>query len=402
MGVVVTGWGAVTPLGGNAADSWQAVAAGRDAAAPVPPALFDVSGCRATQAASALLPDLPDIPPRALRRLSRASRLALPAAREALEMAGLLDRSHCRSVLPELALSASTTGGGMAFGEEFLRRRLKKQRGGADVLRYLPQQQVADLQQFLGLGGPAYIIANACASGANALGHGADLILSGEAGCVLAGGFEALTELIFDGFDSLQATTTEKCRPFDINRTGLLLGEGAAFFVLESEEHAAARGAAPLCRLAGYGHTTDFFHLTQPNPEGKALAEAMARACARAGISPSQIGYVNAHGTATPLNDGAEAAAYRAFFGRDMEKTRVSSTKAAVGHTLGAAGAIEALFAIQALRTGVLPPQLNVETPLPEIAAVLARPGETRSLSHVLSVNLGFGGSNAALLFSRA
>lgn len=398
MGVVVTGWGAVTPLGGNAAASWEAVVSGRDAEAPLE--LFDVSGYRATRAASAALPDLPDVPARALRRFPRASRLAIPAAREALAMAGLLREG--RSTLPELPFSASTTGGGMAFGEAFLRRRLTKQRGSADVLRYLPQHQIADLRHTLGISGPSYTLANACASGANALGHGADLILAGEAGCVLAGGFEALTELIFAGFDSLQATTTDKCRPFDVNRTGLLLGEGAAFFVLESDAHAAARGAAPLCRLSGYGHATDFFHLTQPNPEGKALAEAMFRAAAQAKVAPAEIGYVNAHGTATPLNDGAEAAAYRAFFGADLEKTRVSSTKAAIGHTLGAAGAIEALFAIQALRTGQLPPQLNLQTPLPEMAAVLAGPGETRPLSHVLSVNLGFGGSNAALLFSKA
>jgi 3-oxoacyl-[acyl-carrier-protein] synthase II len=271
-----------------------------------------------------------------------------------------------------------------------------------NVLRYLPQHQAADLQQFLGLEGPSYVLANACASGANALGHGADLIRAGEAGCVLAGGFEALTELIFDGFDSLQATTTDKCRPFDVNRSGLLLGEGAAFFVLESEEHAAARGATPLCRLSGYGHTTDFFHLTQPQPEGKALTEAMTRAATQAGVTPDQIGYVNAHGTATPLNDGAEAAAYRAFFGGAFPGVRVSSTKAAIGHSLGAAGSVEALFAIQALRTGQLPPQLNVRAPLPEMEGILARLGETRPLSHVLSVNLGFGGSNAALLFSRA
>jgi 3-oxoacyl-[acyl-carrier-protein] synthase II len=292
----------------------------------------------------------------------------------------------------------------MDFGEKFLRRVLAQNRSHllSRVSRYLPPQQVLDMQQALGFSGHSVIIANACASGANAIGHAADLISVGAADCVLAGGFEALTELVFVGFDCLQTTSTERCRPFDLNRNGLLLGEAAAFLVLESIDHAARRGATPLCHLTGYGHTTDFFHLTQPAPDGAALLEVMRAAAARAGIAPAQIGYVNAHGTATPLNDGVEAKAYTAFLGDALGSTRISSTKAAIGHTLGAAGAIEALFAIEALRTGCLPPQLNLETPIPEIAPALVRLKiSSDNLQHVMSVNLGFGGSNAALIFSR-
>ena len=404
--IVVTGMGAVTPLGEDFSASWNALIAGRDAQAPL--ALFDTTGCRCHHAASAPLPALPDLPAKTIRRLARASRLAIPAARAALAAAGLLDADG-RSALRELPFSVSTTAGGMAFGEDFLRRVLALDRPKSrshlfsQVSRYLPQQQVLDIQQALGFSGHSVIVANACASGANAIGHAADLIAVGAADCVLAGGFEALTELVFVGFDCLQATSTDRCRPFDLNRTGLLLGEAAAFLVLESAEHAERRGAASLCHLTGYGHTTDFFHLTQPQPDGAALLEVMRAAANRARIAPEQIGYINAHGTATPVNDGVEAKAYGAFLGDALGSTRISSTKAAIGHTLGAAGAIEALFAIEALRAGLLPPQLNLQTPVPEIAPALVGDKESsRDMQHVMSVNLGFGGSNAALVFSRS
>jgi len=398
--IVVTGLGAVTPLGVDLATSWEALLAGRDADAPLE--LFDTAGYRCHRAASATLPPLPDVSGKTLSRLSRASRLAIPAARAALAQAGLLDTAG-KSTCPVIPLSVSTTAGGMTFGETFLRNVLTGNRTDllSQVSRYLPHQQVLDLQQTIGFAGPSVILANACASGANAIGHAADLISVGDADYVLTGGFEALTELVFGGFDCLQATSVDRCRPFDLHRSGLLLGEAAAFLVLESEEHALRRGAKPICELSGYGHTTDFFHLTQPQPDGNALVEAMQRATTQARISPAQIGYINAHGTATPVNDGTEAKAYVSFLGNSLGQTRISSTKAAIGHTLGAAGAIEALFAIQALSTGHLPPQINLQTPIPEIAHALAEAGETCShLRHVMSVNLGFGGSNAALVFS--
>ena len=399
--IVVTGIGAVTPLGASFPASWQALIAGRDAQAPLE--LFNTSGCRCHHAASALLPALDDLPAKIVRRFSRATRLALPAAREALAHAGLLDADR-RSTRRELPLTVSTTSGGMAFGEDFARRVFAGKRAHLfdQVSRYLPQQQVLDLQQTLGFSGHSVIIANACASGANAIGHAADLLSSGMADCVLTGGFEAITELVFVGFDCLQATSTDRCRPFDLNRTGLLIGEAAAFLVLESAEHAAKRGATVLCELAGYGHTTDIFHLTQPQPDGNALIDVMTTASAQAGIAPAQIGYINAHGTATPVNDGTEAKAYTAFLGNALGSTRISSTKAAIGHTLGAAGAIEALFAIESMRSGKLPPQLNLQNPIPEIAPALVGAAESAdAMQHSMSVNLGFGGSNAALVFSR-
>lgn len=399
--IVVTGMGAVTPLGETVSDSWHRLIKGHEATAPVD--LFDTGGCRCHRAATAALPSLAGFTPRALRRLPRASRLAIPAAREALNEAGLLARGG-RSKMARLALSVSTTAGGMAFGEDFLRAVLAHRR--AHLLRhlagYLPQEQLYDLQATLGIDGPSIILANACASGANAIGHAFDLIATGTADCVLTGGFEALTELVYVGFDSLQAMTVEKCRPFDLHRSGLLLGEGAAFLVLESEDHARARGTMPICQIQGYGHSTDFFHLTQPQPEGHALIDAMKQAARQARLAPAEIGYINAHGTGTLINDTAEAAAYTSFLGDALADARISSTKAAIGHALGAAGAIEAVFAIQALRTQNLPTQLNLETPLPGMArALVERPEPSRPVRHAMSANLGFGGSNAALIFSQ-
>jgi 3-oxoacyl-[acyl-carrier-protein] synthase II len=403
--VVVTGMGAVTPLGLDFPGTWRQLVTGKTAAAPV--TLFDVAGCRCQQAATCALPDLPDIPAKELARLSRASRLALAAARETLKDARLLD-SQGKSSLPHLPLSVSTTGGGMALGEQFLRSMLAEHRGPGQFYhasRYQAQHQTHDLQRILGFRGPVTIIANACASGANAIGHGADLIRSGACHGVLAGGYEALTELIYVGFDCLQAMSPDCCRPFDVARNGLMLGEAAAFVVLESASHAQARGAQILCELAGYGHATDLHHLTQPHPSGATAVAVMRQAIAQAGVNLTDIGYVNAHGTGTPLNDASEGTAFATTFGDGVTvppRLRISSTKAAIGHTLGAAGSVEALFAIAALRSGQLPPNLNVRHPEAAVAANLVAVGERPSeMPATLTVNLGFGGSNAALVFKK-
>ncbi|MDD5261856.1 MAG: beta-ketoacyl-[acyl-carrier-protein] synthase family protein [Methylacidiphilales bacterium] len=399
--VVVTGLGLLTPLGPDVQGSWERLCAGNDARRPV--TLFDVSGCRCREGAQVELPGA--FPARAPkpRRLTRASMLAISAVREALADAGLL-RQDGSSLEPRLVLSVSTTAGAMSNAETFLRHSLAGTKKGllGPIARYQPQQQILDLQETFGFRGPATIIANACASGANALGHAADLIRNGRADCVLAGGYEALTELVYAGFDSLQALSPDCCRPFDLNRNGLMLGEGAGFVVLESEERARQRGVRHYCELSGYGQATDLHHLTQPSPGGEALIRVMEQAVKRSGIDRREISYVNAHGTATPMNDGAEAAAYVSFFGEGFKRLKISSTKAAIGHTLGAAGAVEAVFAIQVLRTGQLPPQLHTREAIPEMRPVLPAQGDVlQSPRHAMSVNLGFGGSNAALIFSK-
>lgn len=399
--VVVTGWGCVTPLGVDTASTWTRLVRGEGVRGGL--CCVPVEGCRVVEGAEVVLPELPWVSPKEVGRLSRASRLALPAAREALGHAGLLDGDG-RSVLPTLECSVSTTAGGMELGEAFLRGVWAGDvRGGqaARVSRYPTHQQISDLQQHLGFSGPVMIVANACASGANAIGHAADLIRAGMADVVLAGGYEALCELVFCGFDCLQALSPDACRPFDVDRNGLMLGEGAAFLVIERAGYAKARGALARGRVAGYGHTTDDYHITRPEPSGVPLEKAMREALRKAGMEPGEIGHLNAHGTGTPFNDGAEAAAFARVFGEEIGSVRTTSTKAAIGHTLGAAGAIEAVFCMMALETGELPPQINTRTPLPELADALTRTGDRLEKDAVMSVNLGFGGSNAALVFAR-
>jgi 3-oxoacyl-[acyl-carrier-protein] synthase II len=359
-----------------------------------------VDGCRVTAGAEAKLPPLPGFSDRELGHFSRADRLALPAAEEALRQAGLLDNTgRCR--LPRVEMSVSTTACGMEKGEEFLRAVWAGTNLGqtARVARYQAQQQIAAIHRRFGFSGPVMIVANACAGGGNAIGHAWDLIRAGMAEIVLCGGYDALNELVFAGFDCLQSLAPEPCRPFDRNRRGLMLGEGAGFLVLETAEHARRRGAAIQGYVSGYGHSTDLHHLTQPAPDGAPLERAMRQALLRADCSPEDVGYVNAHGTGTPFNDGAEAQAFHRVFGAGP--TKLSSTKAALGHTLGAAGAIEAVLSLLSLQTGQLPPQINLQDPEPLVADALVKDQESIALKSVMSVNLGFGGSNAAVLFQK-
>jgi 3-oxoacyl-[acyl-carrier-protein] synthase II len=360
-----------------------------------------VEGCRVTHGAQATLPAIDWLPAKEVSRLSRGSRLALPAALEAMRDAGILGLDN-RCLFPRLELSIGTTSAGMELGEMFFRDVAAgtSRRIPSLISRYPAQQQIGDLQQNLGFSGPSTILSNACASGADAIGHAANLIKAGFAEIVLAGGYEALCELVFCGFDCLQALAPDPCKPFDIHRRGLMLGEGSAFVVLESADHAARRGATPKGRLAGYGHTTDPFHITQPDPTGLPVGNAIHAALSQAGLHATDIGYINAHGTGTPFNDRAEAAAFVRVFGESLDGLRISSTKAAIGHTLGAAGAIEAVFALQTLQSRKIPPQINTTQPIPELEKSIAQRGDCLLKPAALSVSLGFGGSNAALVFT--
>ncbi|MEI6715224.1 MAG: beta-ketoacyl-[acyl-carrier-protein] synthase family protein [Verrucomicrobiota bacterium] len=399
--IAVTGWGCVSALGPDTRSTWTRLIKSEFARAPI--TVFPTDGCRVTEGAEAHLPALPQLSDKSLSRLSRASRLALPAAQEALAHAGLLN-SNTRCSLPRLEMSLSTTANGMELGEAFVRNvwngpSAKLQT--ARVARYQSQQQASDLQNHLGFSGPATIVSNACSGGANSIGHAADLIRSGLADIVLTGGYDILCELVFVGFDSLQSLAPEKCRPFDRTRNGLMLGEGAGFLVLESESHAQNRGATILASLAGYGHSTDLFHLTQPAADGAPMERAIRTALRHADLPATEIGYINAHGTGTPFNDRAEMNAFSRVFGDALPQTRLSSTKAAIGHTLGAAGCIEAVFALQTLQSGQIPPQIFTTQPEELVASSLAQPNEHLTKNAVLTVNLGFGGSNAALVFTK-
>ena len=274
------------------------------------------------------------------------------------------------------------------------------------VSYYVAQRQALDLAEAYGLSGPVTIIANACAAGANAVGHAFDLVRSGRAERALAGGYDALSHLVFSGFDSLQALSPTICRPFDARRDGLALGEGAAALALETFDSAHRRGAMIFAEVIGYGAATDSHHLTQPHPTGEAALKSMRAACAQAGLEPRDISYVNAHGTGTPLNDSAETAAINTWAGADADKILVSSTKAGIGHLLGAAGAVESVVCLMALKEQWLPPMTTTQEPDPAVRFPLVqRPMKAKELArpfeYALSNSFGFGGANASLIFRR-
>lgn len=397
--VVITGAGIITALGQGWRPNAQGFREGRVAFKPV--TLFDTSRQRVKTAAQVELPlTLPPslLDPRQQSRVDRAAKLLLWAAHEAWEQCGWEYGQRLPIVL-------GTTSGGMSLGEAMFRQAIGTprchRRQPTRIANYQAQRQGMDLAEAIGSPGPITIIANACASGANAVGHAWDLLRQGRSERVLTGGYEALSQLVFSGFDSLQALSPTCCRPFDASRDGLALGEGAAVLALETLESARRRGANILGEVAGYGAATDAHHLTQPHPEGEAALEAMNAACEAAGLSPEQIGYINAHGTGTPLNDRAEAAAINRWAGNRAASLPVSSTKSSVGHLLGAAGAVEAVICLMALREEWLPPTSTLETP--DLACrfpVVRKPTEAK-VEYALTNSFGFGGANATLILRR-
>lgn len=340
-------------------------------------------------------------------RLDRATRLLRHAAVEAWGQAGW-EVGLCDEARERLPLVVGTSAGAMALGEAYFRQAMADpsvRRGQAErVNNYQMQRQGMQVAEALGLGGSVTVISNACASGANAIGHGFQLIRSGREARVLAGGYDALCQLVFAGFDSLQALSTGVPRPFDAHRDGLALGEGAGVLALESLASAEARGAAVLAEITGYGAATDRHHLTQPHPEGEAALQSMERACAQAGVGPGEIDYLNSHGTGTPLNDVAEAHAIRRWCERagcDPSRLPVSSTKGSIGHLLGGAGAVEAVICLMALRESFLPPSVSVREPDPAVVFDLVREPRAAAVRRALTNSFGFGGANATLILER-
>jgi 3-oxoacyl-[acyl-carrier-protein] synthase II len=389
----MTAVGVVSPLGIGLADTLVSLREGRDCVSPVTD--FDVSRTRSSTAGRVADFELAlnGIPPRRMVGLHKASRMMIAAIQEVLE-----GDSEFR---PELAV-IGTTSGGMTFGESYFRS-LYAKTGRAPKKRaewlanYLPQKPVSDALESAKFPIPNQIIANACASGTNAIGHAFSLIRAGAHRRVLCGGYDAISEMVFVGFDSLQAATPERIRPFDRDRTGLVLGEGAALFALEAWDDAVERGAPILAKVTGYGISTDNYHLTQPHPSGEGPYLAMRRALEDAGVEPSGIDYINAHGTATTFNDATEGAAIVRLF--EGHRVPVSSTKSMMGHSLGAAGAIEAAFSLLALRHGFLPPNINFNERDPQWDLdIVANEARCGSLKRVLSNSFGFGGTNAAVV----
>ena len=387
--VAVVAAGIVSPLGFGLDETLTALREGRDCVSPVN--RFPVEHCRCKTAGQVSDARLAGVGGPQLRseRLHRVAQMMILALSEALAQAP--------GFQPELSI-VGTTSGGMTFGEEYyrgLKGGRSTRRAPSLIANYTPQKPVVDAQEAFGLSAPCQVIANACASGTNAIGHAFDCIRSGRYDRILTGGYDALSELVFVGFDSLQASTPERCRPFDRERTGLVLGEGAAILLLENLDSAQARGAKILAEIIGYGISTDNHHLTQPNPSGSGPRQAMEGALQSAGIAAREIDYINAHGTATPFNDAAEGKAIAELFG----DVAVSSTKGMMGHSLGAAGAIEAVISLLALQNQFLPPNINFRGGDAGVDLNIiennSQPGRVRT---VLSNSFGFGGTNASVI----
>jgi len=364
---------------------------------------FDVSRQRVKTAGLADIPE--NFPGMKLsvqdaKRMDRGARLLLHSTR------GALAEAQLEQVPSRTPFIVGTSAGAMALGEDFYKSATSspiQRRGQITRLKnYQPQCQVGTTLKALGLDAYTQIISNACASGANAVGHAFQLVRSGQSPLALAGGYDALCELVFSGFNSLQALALSGIpRPFDAHRDGLALGEGGAMFVLESEESMTARGATAIAEVIGYGMSTDLHHLTQPHPQGDAAVRSMTAACRQAGIAPKAVQYINSHGTGTPLNDIAEANALTTWAGEDVKNISVSSTKSAMGHLLGGAGAIESAICLLALKHGILPASLNICEADPACQFDLVREPRKKALDTVLTNSFGFGGSNASVIFRR-
>jgi 3-oxoacyl-[acyl-carrier-protein] synthase II len=339
------------------------------------------------------------------RRSDRYTQLAVAAAVQAAEEAGLPD-----GVDPlRLGVLVGTGVGGLTTLQNECQAWLE----GGDravsphfVPMMMPNAAAGTIAMRLGAQGPGFSVSSACATGGHAIGEATRMIVRGEADAVVAGGTEAaLTGLCIAAFKRMGALSREGVsRPFDAERDGFVMGEGAAVLVLEREDHAKARGSEILARVAGYGASNDAFHITQPHEEGRGAIQAMRATLENAEASPTDVGYINAHGTSTPFNDKIETVAIKQVFNGSATPPPVSSTKSHIGHLLGAAGAVEALVCVEAVRRGVLPPTINYASPDPEcdLDYVPEGPREAPGLELALSNSFGFGGQNACLAVRRA
>jgi 3-oxoacyl-[acyl-carrier-protein] synthase II len=405
--VAVTGLGAVTPLGNDARTTWESAIAGRSGIDFI--GTFDASGFPVRVAAEVKDFETPAIvSAKDARRLDRNVLLAVAAAKEAVDDAGIDGIDPARAGI----VVGSAIGGlpGIVEQTDILRER------GADRVSpyFIPSVLVdsasGQIAISLGLRGPNYAPVSACATGSTAVGEGAEIIRRGDADAVLAGGTEScIHPLILAGFCAMRGLAAEEeyppraSRPFDATRAGFVMGEGACILVLEELEAARARGATIYAEVLGYGASNDAHHLAQPDPESTGVVEMMRAALEGAGVAPDQVGYVNAHGTSTPLGDLAETKAIKDVFGDHAYELAVSSTKSMTGHCFGAAGAIEAMMCVLALHEGVLPPTINLRTPDPDCDLDYV-PNEARrsQVDVALSNAMGLGGHNGCVLFGRS
>lgn len=406
--VVITGLGAISSIGLSVEETWNGLLAGKSGAAPI--THFDCSDHKTTFAAEVKDFDADELfGRREARRMDRYSQFSLATALQAVQDAKLEITDENRD---RIGVLIGTGIGGI--GTLLEQAELMRQRDASRVSPFLIPMMLADtapgvIAINLGVRGPNMSVVTACATGSNALGEAAEIIRRGSADVMIAGGGEAaITKLTMAGMNSMGALSTRNAdptkasRPFDADRDGFLMGEGAGVVILESLEHAQARGAHILAELSGYGTSDDAYHISAPAEDGAGAALCMQLALENAGLTVADIDYINAHGTSTHLNDMGETAAIKTVFGKRAYQIPISSTKSMTGHLLGASGALEALICTKIVNEGIIPPTINYETPDPECDLDYV-PNQAREaqVKHALSNSFGFGGHNATLIISR-
>ena len=406
--VVVTGIGLVTPIGLNSESTWNSLVEGRSGIDYI--SLFDAEGYESRIAGEVDEFDATTaLGRKEAKRLDRFSQFACVAAIEALEHANLnMEKEDADRVG---VLIGSGVGGIITIADQ---HKILLQKGPKRVSPFLVPMMLGDMasgqvSMMIGAKGPNFSTVSACATGADSIGEALEMIRRGRADVVIAGGTEAaVCEIGVAGFNSCMALSTRNedpqgaSRPFDSDRDGFVLGEGAGLLVLESLEHAEQREANILAEMSGYGASSDAHHVTQPHPEGKGAARAMKWAIEDAGITPDKVDYINAHGTSTPLNDKYETIAMKRMYGDHAYKLAISSTKSMTGHLLGAAGGIEAAFTVLTIKNGIVPPTINIDNPDPDCDLnYIPNTAKKQPVNVAMSNSLGFGGHNASLVFER-
>ena len=404
--VVITGIGAITPVGNDARSTWEAALEGRSGVDYIQ--AFDAGDNPAGIAGEVKEFDPSGLAsPKDLRRLDRNVVFALAAAKEALGDAGVNGYDPGRVGV----VVGSAIGGFTQLMEQYdvLRERGPDRVSPNFLPNVLADSASGQLAIELGVRGPNYAVVSACATGSHAIGEGAELIRHGYADAVLAGGTEAcIHPLILAGFSSMRGLAaangdpTKASRPFDATRAGFVMAEGAGVVMLEELGAAEARDADVYAEVLGYGASNDAYHMAAPDPESVGVVEMMRQALVRAGVDPKQVGYINAHGTSTPLGDAAETKAIKEVFGEHAYQIAISSTKSVMGHTFGAAGAVEAIMSALAIREGIVPPTINYENPDPACDLDYV-PNEARKVDVevALSNAMGLGGHNGCVLLGR-
>jgi len=406
--VVITGIGTVSPLGLDAPTTWIELVQGHSGVDFI--TSFETEGFE-TRFAAEVDGFIPEdyLDRKDARRMDRFAQFAVVAAQEACKQAGL-DRKSMDQYRTGVIVG-SGIGGIVTLTQQ---QEVLSARGPRRVTPFLIPMMLGDMasaqvSMATGAMGANFCVVSSCSSGADALGQGWEMIRRGQADVVLAGGSEApITPLAVAGFNSCRALSRfnedpqRASRPFNRDRDGFVMGEGSAMLVLESEEHARQRGATPLARLQGYGATSDAYHLTEPGPTGQSAARAVLMALKAAGVDPSEIDYLNAHGTSTPMNDRQETRALKLALGEEAYRIPISSTKSMTGHLLGAGGALEAAICVLAIRNGIIPPTTNLVNPDPECdldyTPLKARQQE---INVCVSDSFGFGGHNSVLVLTK-